>query len=269
MRADLHSHTIYSDGKLTVNELIDRAINNNVDILAITDHDCFDGSIEAFNTNKNIKIIFGIELSTERNGESVHVLGYFKQPITSGPLFDALIKQRENRYIRANKILDLLNEHFRINLNRDFIYERQSITRGTISDQIIKQGYNYSKKEIFEYMLGNGCKAYLPSTKMTTEFGIKLIQDNGGIAVIAHPCLLKKNNVYDIIKLGIDGIEGRYPSKYNDETMYRRFAKNNKLLFTAGSDFHFVNDHGHGEVGQCTIDGSDLEKFLEVLYNEH
>ena len=77
------------------------------------------------------------------------------------------------------------------------------------------------------------------------------------------------NNVYDIIQLGIDGIEGRYPSKLNDEAMYRRFANNNKLLFTAGSDFHHVNDSGHGEVGQCTIEGKDLEKFLEAVYGKY
>ena len=104
---------------------------------------------------------------------------------------------------------------------------------------------------------------------MTPEYGIKMIHDHGGIAVVAHPCLYKKNNVYDIIKLGIDGIEGRYPSKFNDEKMYRRFVNNNKLLFTAGSDFHLPNDLGHGEVGQCTIDGKDLEKFLEALYGKY
>lgn len=269
MRADLHSHTTYSDGILSVDELIDRAISNNVNILAITDHDCVDGSKEAFYTKKDIKIIYGVELSTERNGESVHILGYFKQPLVDSPLLIALEKQRENRIKRALKILSLLEEHFNIKLDPSFIYKVDSITRGTISNEIINQGYNYTKKHIFEYMLGNGCKAYIPSTKMTTEYGIKLIKESGGIAVVAHPCLYKKNNVYDIIKLGIDGIEGRYPSKFNDEKMYRRFVNNNKLLFTAGSDFHLPNDLGHGEVGQCTIDGKDLEKFLEALYGKY
>lgn len=268
MRADLHCHTRFSDGKLTVDEVLDRAINNKVDVLAITDHDCVDGSKIAFNTTKDIKTIYGVELSTERNDESVHVLGYFKEPLESGSLVDTLVKQREARYTRAYKMLDLLEKHFRIKLDDKFIKERSSITRGTIADEIIKQGYNYTKREIFDKMIGNGCPAYLPSTKMTTEFGIKLIHENGGIAVLAHPCLFKKNNVYDIILMGVDGLEGRYPSKLNDEKMYRRFAKNNHLLITAGSDFHYVNDSGHGEIGQCTIDGADLEKFLEVLNNE-
>lgn len=270
MRADLHAHTNYSDGKLSVNELLDRAIKRNIDIIAITDHDCVDGSKEGFYTTKDIKVIYGVELSTELNGESVHILGYFKKPLEDDCAFVRTLKtQRDNRLVRAHKILDALKQHFRIELDPSFIYEKYSITRGTIADEIIKQGYKYSKKEIFEYMLGNGCKAYFPSTKMTPEYGIKMIHEHGGIAVVAHPCLLKKNNVYDIIKMGIDGIEGRYPSRYNDETMFRRFVKNNNLLFTAGSDFHYVNDMGHGDCGECTIDGKDLEKFLEVLENEH
>ena len=269
MRADLHSHTVYSDGSYTVDQLIDRAINNNVEVLAITDHDCVDGSKEAFCTKKDIKIIYGLELSTERNNESVHILGYFKKPLEEGTLLNVIQKQRENRDKRAKKILSLLKEHFNIDLNPEFIDKVDSITRGTIADQIIKQGYPYTKKHIFDYMLGNGCKAYIPSTKMTTEYGINLIHENGGIAVVAHPCLYKKNNVYDIIKMGIDGIEGRYPSKYNDESMYRRFTKNFNLLFTAGSDFHHLNDTGHGDVGECTIDGKDLERFLEALGYEY
>ena len=116
MKADLHSHTTFSDGLLTVDELIDRAINNKVDVLAITDHDCVDGSEQAFYTTKDIKIIYGVELSTDRNSESVHILGYFKQPLKDGPLINALQKQRENRTKRALKILELLDEHFNIKL---------------------------------------------------------------------------------------------------------------------------------------------------------
>lgn len=269
MRADLHSHTIYSDGHLDVNELLDRAINNNVSIIAITDHDCFDGSIIACNTKKDIKVVCGVEISTTRNDESVHILGFFKDIPYESRLFYELEDQKHKRIQRGYKILQLLEEHFNIKLDSYFVEEKNSLTRGTIASEIIKQGYNYSKKEIFEKMIGHDCKAYIPSSKMTTEHAIKLIHDASGIAVVAHPCLYKHNNVYDIIKLGIDGIEGRYPSKLNDEAMYRRFANNNKLLFTAGSDFHYPNDQGHGEVGQTVIIDKDVERFLEVLYNEH
>ena len=269
LRADLHCHTSYSDGNLSVKEVIERAKNNKVDILAITDHDTVEGASEALKyIDDSIKIIYGVELSTNRNDESVHILGYFKEPLTEGSLYRFFVEQKKKRKERALKIIKLLKEHFNIIINSDFVNENRSITRGTIADEIIKQGYPYSKKELFDKVIGKGCPCYIPASKLTTSQGIKLIKENNGIAVVAHPCIYDKNNVYDIIMLGIDGIEGRYPSIRNDEKMYRRFANNFNLLFTAGSDFHRINDYRHGDIGVCTIDGEDLNKFLGAL-NEH
>lgn len=269
MKADLHCHTLYSDGNLDVSQVIARAKQNNVSVLAITDHDVIDGANEAFKyNNEDFKIIYGVELSTNRNDESVHILGYFKEPLIEGPLVRVMNSQKQKRVTRAEKIVALLKEHFNIKLDTSFIQENRSLTRGTIADEIIAQGYSYSKKEIFDKMLGQGCPCYMPSSKMTPQKGIQLIKENGGIAIVAHPCLYKNNYIMDFIEMGIDGIEGRYPSKFNDESMYRRFTKNFNLLFTAGSDFHRINDFGHGDIGQCTIEGQDLEKFLGAL-NEH
>lgn len=269
MRADLHCHTLYSDGEFSVEEVIKRAKENKVDILAITDHDTVDGALKGFNmSDDEIKIIYGVELSTIRNNESVHILGYFKEPLTEGSLIRFFNEQKKKRKERALRILELMKEHFNIIIDESFVNDTRSLTRGTIADEVVRQGYSYSKKEIFEKILGDGCPCYIPSSKLTTAQGIKLIKENNGIAVVAHPCLYKHNNVYDIITLGVDGIEGRYPSKLNDETMYRRFVKNFNLLFTAGSDFHRLNDFGHGDIGTSTIDGQDLNKFLGAL-NEH
>ena len=106
MRADLHSHTKYSDGVYTVREVIELAKKNNVDVLAITDHDCFDGALEAYNLQDEygIKIIFGMELSTYSNDESIHILAYYNKPLKSGELFDMLNNQRVNRkYLKKNE----------------------------------------------------------------------------------------------------------------------------------------------------------------------
>lgn len=269
MKADLHCHTLYSDGNLSIPEVIAKAKKNNVSVLAITDHDVIDGAYEAAKfSDEDFKIIFGVELSTYRNDESVHILGYFKEPLTDEPLVRVMNNQKKKRVERAKTIVSLLKEHFNITLDTSFIQENRSLTRGTIADEIISQGYAYSKKEIFDKMIGQGCPCYIPSSKMTTKKGIDLIKESGGIAVVAHPCLYNKNYIMDFIDMGIDGIEGRYPSKLNEESMYRRFTKNFNLLFTAGSDFHRVNDFGHGDIGQCTIEGQDLEKFLGAL-NEH
>lgn len=265
MKADLHSHTNYSDGKYSPEELLDYAINNNLDIISITDHDTFSGVKEAVKLKKNIRVILGIELSTYSNDESVHILGYFKNLDNvekMEPILENLILKRKSR---AVEMLDRLEEYFNIKLDRSFIDNVQSITRGTISKEIIKQGYPYSSREIFTKMIGDDCPAYLPSTKMDTKFGIKLIQDAGGLAVLAHPMLLKKNNPIDIVNLGVDGIETIYPNHSDKENIYRKIAKDYNLFVTGGTDFHYFNDGRHGNIGQTFLTNEDLNIFLEKL----
>ncbi len=271
MRADLHSHTIYSDGSLDVSDLLKRAKEHNIDILAITDHDCFEGSEIGYNIAKDyqIRVIFGLELSTKRNDESIHVLVYFSHPLKSGKFYDMMKEQRLERKRRAYKMLSLLKEHFNIELNDKFIEEKNSVTRGTIAEEICKQYPIYNKKEIFKTMIGDGCPCYIPATHLSTEEGIKLIIEAGGMPVLAHPCLYKKNDIEEIVKLGVKGIEAVYPSGKDKETKFRDLAKKYNILVTGGSDFHRVNDLGHGEVGDCYIKDLELRKFIRVLEDEY
>lgn len=269
IKADLHMHTNFSDGAKTVEEVIEIARSENLDYISITDHDTLAGSINAYNMQEkyhDIKFIIGIELSTENNDESVHILGYFKNPedLKSFELY--LENQRKQRKERAIKIKNALYEHFNIDLNMKFMDEIESVTRGTIANEIINQGYPYSRTEIFSKMIGNGNPAYYPSTKLTTKRGIKLIHDFGGLAVLAHPVLLKKNKVEEIISFGIDGIEAIYPANRDgDEDKYRGLAKIYGLFITAGNDFHDFNDNRHGHIGNLTLNDSDLNIFLKKL----
>ena len=265
-KADLHGHTVNSDGELTVLEIIEEAKSKGLDIYSITDHDCLKGADEAYFLSKErdlgINIIYGIELSTYRNGESVHILGYFKDRIENTPLNELLINQARLRKERAYKMFDLLEEKFGIVLDRKTIEERPSMTRGTMANMIMAAGYNYSRGEIFSKLIGDGCPCYLPSSKLDTKDGIRIIKESGGIAVLAHPCLLEHNYAEDIINLGIDGIEVIYPSVKNRETKYRDLARKNGLVVTGGSDFHFKNDKRHGEIGSCVIKGREVKAFL-------
>ena len=263
MLADLHMHSINSDGVYRVDELIDKATKLGLGIISITDHDTIVSSIEASNS-KLIKIIIGLELSTFNNGESVHILGYFNNDDNIGTFLNFLENQLANRRNRALEILEKL-KIFNIILNPQFINESKSITRGNIATEIIKQGYNYTKKEIFRDFIGVGCPAYLPSLKTTTIEGIKNIHDAGGLAVLAHPMLLKKNNAEDILKLGVDGIEARYPNHLDKEDYYRQLASKYNIFITAGSDFHSYADGMHGNLGDVTLSGNDLEMFLGKL----
>ena len=271
MRADLHSHTLYSDGELKPQELLERAKKNGIDILAVTDHDTFKGSEEAYEIAPNIgmRAIYGMELSTKSNGESIHVLCYFSRPNQNNGLYKIMENQRLVRKNRAYKIANLLHEYFGFQLDTSFIENRHSITRGTIANEIVNQGYATSKKDVFKKMIGDDCPCYLPSTELSFEDGVKLIKENGGMCVLAHPCLYKKNNIEDLIKVGIDGIEAVYPDKGNVESKYRDLAKKYNIIVTGGSDFHKDNDYKHADVGTCYIKDQDLRKFLRVLENEH
>lgn len=267
MRADLHTHTNNSDGVLSVREAVALAKERGLDVLAITDHDVLKGALEAENfSSRELKIIVGLELSTDYHDESVHILGYFRSGFGLEGFDAFLSEQRENRIKRAHKIKAKLLEHFNIDLDMGFVKDVSSVTRGTIAREIIRQGYPYTPEEIFGKMIGNGCPAYLPSTKMDPRTGIEMIHAYGGLAVLAHPVLLQHSNPEEIIAFGIDGIEAVYPAnKPGDEEKIRGLAERYGLFVTGGSDFHAFGDTKHGELGAFGISGRDLEIFLNKL----
>lgn len=266
MRGDFHIHSNYSDGVFTIEQLLELAKEKDLDYIAITDHDVISGALHAYNIQSTVKVIVGLELSTTLQNESVHILGYYTDLSKIHMIEDYLETQRKNRLERAKKIKELLLQHFNIDLDIGFMKKIDSITRGTIANEIIKQGYPYTKELIFDEMIGKGCPAYLPSTKMTTEFGIHLIKETNGLAVLAHPVLLKKAKIEDIIEMGIDGIEAIYKENQNgDEDRFVKLAQDNNLCITAGSDFHSFNDHKHGDIGEVFLEGEYLEIFLNKL----
>lgn len=260
MKADLHIHSLYSDGIHSVDDILVMAKDRGLDVISITDHDNYDGVINA-NPNAGIKVILGLELTTTFNNEAVHLLGYFKSKEHLRKLKPLLDEQITARKVRAKAILEKL-ETLGIILDPSFISEKNGISRGTIALEIIKQGYNYTMTSVFEELLGVGCPAYISVNKTETSIGIKAIKDARGLAVLAHPMLLKVVDPVDIIKLGIDGIEVKYPHYLDLESFYRKKAYQHGLFITGGSDFHFLDDWKHGNIGDVFIEGKDLDIFL-------
>lgn len=268
MKGDFHMHTTFSDGALTVDEVLALAKEKGLDIISITDHDELEGSIFAkkIADKYDIKTIVGFEFSTTFKDESIHILAYFKSLDYIDQLLKLLKVQREKRLHRAYEIKNRLKKFFNIDLDMTNLFKINSITRGSIANEIIKQGNNYTKQEIFKKMIGDDCPAYIPSSKIDTSYGIKLIKDCGGIAVLAHPINLKKVTPEEVIAFGIDGIEAIYPANQENDTLrYKSLAKKYNLFITAGSDFHSMNDHKHGNIGDIWIEDGDLNNFLKKM----
>ena len=270
MKADLHMHSINSDGHKTVNDLAKLARQNNVDIMALTDHDTVQGLNNLLKEENNgLKVICGIELSTKSNGEAIHLLGYFRNnDFKNKPILEFLDEQKRRRDERCIKMCEKLKEHFDIEINPyKLINEAKGvIARPHIAEAIVNAGYDYSFKYIFDNIIGDDSKAYIPSTRISTAEGVKLLRESDMVIVIAHPGLYKKNDINDLIKLGVDGIECIYPLHTDEMVEYFiKVAKENNLLITSGSDYHKDNDYKHGAVGQIKkVDNYDLyiENFL-------
>lgn len=261
-------HSTHSDGKLTVNEVVQEVKKSGLTWFSITDHDNLDGSLDAIELaeTNGLNLIVGLELSTIYNNESIHILGYFPKLDKLHYIKSFLEDMRVNRKKRAYEIKDKLLQFFNIDLDMTELIKIPTITRASISNEIIRQGYAYSKKGIFDNLIGDGCPAYIPSTNISTQVGIDAIKKAGGYPVVAHPVLYKKSNVKEFIKMGIMGIEAIYPSNsLNDTNNYKQIATSNNLFITAGSDFHDFNDYKHGNIGDCYLEKEELQLFLEKL----
>lgn len=274
IKVDLHTHSTCSDGLLTPEEVVERAYKKSVKYLALTDHDTVKGLDIAKKKAKALGINFipGIELSTDYNGESIHILGFFKDESYKNQEFLNFLKSlKEKRDLRAIKIIEKLKEEFNIIIDKNSIFKKAKgnvIARPHIAYEIIESGYNYTKDEIFNKLIGKNCPAHVPTTKILTEEGVKLLKKYNALVFLAHPILIKKSPLTDFLPFNFDGIEGVYfQNSKEDEERFIKFALENNLLISAGSDCHgdFNGDSRHGDIGCMDLD----EKYLKAFCNKY
>ena len=274
-KCDLHTHSISSDGRFTPKEIIEIAKKKELNYIALTDHDTMTGINEAMETatRLNVNFIPGIELSTEYNGESIHILGFFHKDNYNNPKLNKILDEfKEIRISRAYKIVENLKKFHNIELDIDKVLSngKDTIGRPHIAKAIIDAGYPYDHEYIFNNFIGNNCKAYIPSTKLSTIDGLKLLKEFNALAFLAHPTLVKKTPIEELLNLGFDGLEALYyRNSESDTTNLLNLAKEKNLYISCGSDCYGIpNDSSHGNIGDVVIpEEIDILKMLEWLKN--
>ena len=275
IKCDLHNHSICSDGRFTPKEVIKLAKDTSLNFIALTDHDTVSGLDEAFIEAKNLNINFvpGIELSTEYKGKSIHVLGFFTTDAYKDKEFISFLDDlKEKRISRAYKIVENLKKFHNINLDINKVLEngKDTIARPHIAKAIIDAGYNYDFEYIFNNLIGNNCPAYVPSTKISTEEGIKILKKYNALVFLAHPVLIKNIPLDEVLNLGFDGLEAVYYRNTEEDTInLLDIAKEKKLYISCGSDCHGIpNDIKHGNIGDIITPSSyDISSLIKWLDN--
>lgn len=268
MKADLHMHSVYSDGTDEIATIVSKAKEAGLGLIAVTDHDTVKGVPEALaeGEKQGLKVLEGIEMSTYAICE-VHVLGYCVD-IKSDVLLSKLSGIERQRKERIKTILANL-EKYNIRLDESKIFDRNgTVGRMHIAKQLIAKGHCQTVTEAFERYLGERGLAYVPSKRMTPLEGVKLIKEAKGLATIAHPLLFMQRGVLeDLIgglkTYGLDGLEVYYPTHTPaDVTRLAEIARKHRLIATGGTDYHGVNKKGvePGDVDYVP-DGYALERL--------
>ena len=278
---DLHVHSSRSDGSLTPTQLVELAVQKGLSAFALTDHDTIDGLDEAISYARSlneahsaeaaadkpadrsasrspspsvplIRVIPGIEFSTEYMGRDIHILGLgidyrrdaFRRRI------QAFV---DSRILRNQKMCRNLAE-----AGIDISYEKliqafpgSVITRGHYARYLLEHGYVKSMPEAFERYVGDRCPYFVPREKVTPAQAAELILEARGLPILAHPTLYHMGGealqrlVSTLKEAGLVGIEAVYSTySQGEERQMRQLAARNGLLISGGSDFHGKNKPG-------------------------
>jgi 3',5'-nucleoside bisphosphate phosphatase len=254
MLIDLHTHSNASDGTDSPSQLISKAINRGINILALTDHDTTRGWNEASHALLNhasqstMKLVLGAEISCQdENGISIHMLGLLFDP-DHQPLLEVLERTRENRHSRMERIIARLNEAG-IDITLDEVNAQRegdaTLGRPHLADALVARGHVASRDEAFAALLHNKSKFYINHYSPSPVETIKLIKEAGGVAVIAHPLASQRGRTISmdlfatLISAGLDGIEVDHRDHSESEkSELLKFAIENELIITGSSDYH-------------------------------
>lgn len=272
MRSDLHIHTYESDGLLSVEEVMSLAHDNNVQTLAITDHESTQAinKAESLAEELNIRIIPGVELLTSYQGHEVHLLGYFKN--VNHPVLQARLKEiREQRTNLAHDMVESLSNSG-ISLNWQDVEKEVAangaVTKGHIMRAIYHREDDSQKnwREIAAYFRPGGV-AHLPYLNHPFEDAVDLIFSCGGLPVVAHPGLLwDPQVVFSLLSyrpMGLEVYYGYWESQSSLIQYYAEVAEKFAIIATGGSDYH--GPSGYVKLGQMDIPHESILKLRSYL----
>lgn len=245
---DLHTHSFFSDGTLSPEELIAEAQKAGLTAIALTDHDTTAGLVRFMRAAEAVGFhaVPGVEISAEFPAGTLHLLGYFVR-FDDSSLEESLSWIRDGRQKRNREILRKLND-MGISLTWDEVAQyagTELVGRLHFARALVAKGIVQNKDEAFDRFLGKGKPAYAERPRFTPERSVALIRAAGGVAVLAHPFTLGldlpalREFVRQLTACGLAGLEVYYPEhspRLQEE--YLRLAREFDLVPTGGTDFH-------------------------------
>ena len=275
MLVDFHMHSIYSDGVKSPEGLLRHAIDCNLSMMALTDHDEING-IKALRTaqdqldpEKTIKIINGCEFSADYKDKSIHILGY-RFDETNKELRDFIKYFKSKREERIDEIIKRCNNVGYL-ISKDDLLKKfpktQAYGRPHIGQLLIDGGYAKDINDVFKGILRKDSPCYVPKVKVEVPYIIDIIHKAGGLAVMAHPKLVSSDEyVVEMLAYDFDGMEV-YHTKHNDDDVkrYKALAKEHNLFITGGSDFHGIPGKAPDKFGDYLVSSENVSEFISLL----
>jgi 3',5'-nucleoside bisphosphate phosphatase len=268
---NLHIHSTFSDGVFKPKHILDTSRQNGIDIISITDHDTVEAYKHIHQAGLAVRILPGIEFSSNWDDQDVHILGYGVDT-RNRVLADMLAWMKEGRHSRAEKMIEKL-ENMGIKIPFDLVLsftgEKNLIVRPHIAQALIAQKYCKTKQEAFDKYIGNESPAYVPKPKLLTPEVIDLIHSVGGLSVVAHPGKLKHMSyLEEFAGMGIDGVEVYHPDHKADMIdALQDFCQKYDLYQTGGSDFHGDSYNGNS-IEACQVSENVLSD-VQSIWNEY
>ena len=248
--ADLHLHTVASDGTQTISEMVARAHACGLGAVAITDHDTISPELTGrVATLQGIEVITGVELKADFDGVTGELLGYFVDP-QSPPLRELLQWMEGARLQRMEQMVEKCREAgIEVGMPDVRRHAAGNFGRPHLARALVESGAVRESDEAFERLIGRGRPCYVSLDKIGFREAVEVLHGAGGAVSVAHPCLMRVPDwdgfLDALVAAGVDGMELVYPYRTSLATEFAispallvAKAGQRGLLTTGGSDDH-------------------------------
>lgn len=275
LNADLHCHSVVSDGTMTPEDLAARAAANGVELWSLTDHDEIGGQRRAAEAARahGMRYLTGTEISVTFAGETVHIVGLGFDPDDAG-MRHGLLETRGGRGERAREIAAGLAQ---VGIKGayegalKYVGNPELVSRTHFARYLVEAGVCRDTSEVFRRYLVEGKPGFVPHRWASLKSAVQWITDAGGIAVIAHPARyrLTANEEYALFTefkahggRGVEVVTGSHTAA--EAVKYADAAREFGLAASRGSDFHSPGE-SHTDLGQLPYLPGELTPVWELL----